>query len=336
MFEKLLHELKQLEKTKSISVPISSDKDGYIDKECPNKDCLFVFKVDEKDWKEKFKDENVFCPLCGYSAESQKWWTTEQIKESKNQIKKHIVGRIDAAMVQSAKDFNAKQPKNSFISMSLSVSGTRPQHSIMPVSSIEEMQLKIQCKRCNAKYAVIGCAFFCPCCGHNSVEETLDQSLKKIDDKIKHIPNIKNVISEINKDEAETTCRSIIETGLGECVVAFQRFCEVIYSQRSTNSKTKPNAFQNLDIGSEYWKSLVGETYEDWLTEDELKRIKILFQKRHLLAHTEGIVDAKYIEKSCDKNYSIGQRIVIKEKDVLELLSLVQKLVSIIKIKTAT
>jgi hypothetical protein len=326
MFEKLIRELKEWEHTKQISIPIEADKDGYLDKECPSEDCLFQFKVDKKDWKELFKDEKVFCPSCRHEANSDSWWTTEQLEQGKEQIAKHIVGRIDKALEDSAKDFNTRQPSNSFITMSFKVTGTKPMHYILPLPSKEEMQLKIQCKSCNSKYAVIGSAFFCPCCGHNSAEETFDNSLKKINDKIKNLPIIRVAVEQISKDEAETTCRSLIETSLSECVVAFQRFSEVKFVKKAPDKRITFNAFQNIEGGAGYWKELIGETYNDWLSEIELKRLKQLFQKRHLLAHTEGIVDQKYIDKSKDITYKVGQRIVVKEKEVIELLYLIRKL----------
>ena len=333
MFERLLKELKELERTKQVSVPIHADKDGYLDRECPNEDCLFQFKVDEQDWKNLFKDEKIYCPLCKHEATSNSWWTKEQLELAKDQVTKHIKGRIDKAIEQGARDFNAKQSRNSFIKMSMSVKGTKPYHYILPIPSKEEMQLKVQCKVCDAKYAVIGSAFFCPCCGHNSADETFDNSLKKIESKIKNIPVIRKAVEEISKDEAVTTCRSLIETSLGECVVAFQRFCEVTYLTKAPETKLKFNAFQNLVIGAEYWNELLGESYQNWLTATELKKLNELFQKRHLLSHTEGIVDEKYIDKSDDNTYKVGQRIVIKEKDVSELLKLVKKLADTLRQK---
>ena len=92
----------------------------------------------------------------------------------------------------------------------------------------------------------------------------------------------------------------------------------------------KFNAFQNLEIGASYWKDILGETYADWLTVDEMARLT-LFQKRHLISHTEGIVDQKYLDKTNDTIYKLGQRIVIKEKDVIELITLIEKLVAILR-----
>jgi hypothetical protein len=326
MFDKLLQELRDMERTK-VSVPIKVDKDGYIDKECPNKECLFHFKVDQEDWKNHFKDEKVFCPMCRHEAPSDSWWTTEQLEDAKEQAKKHIMGRIGEAIREDAESFNASQPRNSFIKMSLKVTSSSSPHYILPVPATEEMTLKIKCQECNSKYAVIGSAFFCPCCGHNSVDETLNNSLAKIHTKLDNLSVIRKAVEAVSKDDAEITCRSLIESSLNEIVVAFQRFCELTFGKIKPDVKVKFNAFQNLDAGGEYWKNVYGESYPDWLTKNEFREINELFQKRHLLSHTEGIVDQKYLDRSGDSTYKIGQRIVVKETDIKNLIKIVQKLV---------
>lgn len=327
MFDKLIKELEKLEQLKSVSIPVEVDKDGYLDRECPNEECLFQFKVDEQDWKHLFRDQHVFCPLCRHEAPGNSWWTKEQLELGKKRTTEHIQNVIDKAIVEDARKFNSKQNRNSFISMSVKVSGTKPYHYIIPIPSKDEMQLKIQCKECKAKYAVIGSAFFCPCCGLNSADQTFDNSLGKIESKLKNLPLIRSAVESVSKDEAETTCRSLIETSLSECVVAFQRFCEVTFLKKSPTTKLKFNVFQNLELGGQYWKDLLNESYSNWLEENDFKELNELFQKRHLLSHTEGIVDQKYLDKSGDRSYKVGQRVVVKEGDVLTIIKLIKRIV---------
>ncbi len=324
--------MKRLER-QGASIPVNADSEGYFDRECPNEKCLYQFKVHEEDWKNKFKDEVVFCPLCRHEANSKSWWTSEQIKNARIQAEKYAYGVIGKALKEGARDFNREQNRNSFIRMSASVKNTRPYHHFIPILARKEMQLKVKCKECESRYAVIGSAFFCPCCGHNSAEETFDQSIKKIEDKIKNIPIIKKAIEEVSVDEAETTCRSLIETSLNEGVVAFQRFCEKKFTDKYPTVTIRFNAFQNLEAGGRYWKDNLGKTYSDWLTISEFKKLNILFQERHLLSHTEGIVDQKYIDKSNDAEYAVGQRLVVREGDVKAMLNLIRKIANEIREK---
>jgi hypothetical protein len=336
MFEKVLQELRAMEQLTQIAIPVEPDKDGYIDKECPNTECLFQFKVLEVDWKNKFSDEEVHCPMCNFTAASNRWFTTEQVEASKEKIQEHLASRLHNAFREDARRFNSRQPSNSFLKMSMKVDGGHKSEMILPLSSAEEMELKICCKSCSSRYAVIGSAFFCPCCGHNSAEETFFNAIKKIREKIANIPVIHTSLLSVSKDTAANTCRSLIETGLQECVVAFQRFNEVLFARKFPNVAVKTNAFQKIDVGGDYWKHAVGESYVDWISSKEMKQLTLYFQRRHLLAHTEGIVDQKYIDRSGDQVYGVGQRIVVKEADVLECVSIIEKIVTRLNFKTSS
>lgn len=228
------------------------------------------------------------------------------------------------AIHSSAQKFNSKQPRNSFVKMSLQVKGGTKRTHVIPAQAAEEMQLDIKCEECDSRFAVVGSAFFCPACGHNSVVRTYNDSLNKIRIKKDNIPAVKTALIEASgKDEAEITCRSLLETCISDGVVAFQKYCEGLYSDYGNPPF---NAFQRLEQGSELWKNAVQKGYNDWLEESELRDLNILFQKRHILSHNEGIVDSKYISKSGDQSYKEGQRIVISNNDVDALLNCLNKL----------
>jgi hypothetical protein len=105
-----------------------------------------------------------------------------------------------------------------------------------------------------------------------------------------------------------------------------------MYSKHKYSKSRVPfNAFQNLDVGNKLWAEILDVDCTDWLNESEYSRLNILFQRRHLLQHTEGIVDEKYLLKSSDTKYKVGQRIVVKESDVLELLDYIKTLTNQIR-----
>ena len=83
MFEETIRTLRQLDGTTSVSVPISYDKEGYFDRECPSEECQFQFKIHSEDWKVKVRDKEVFCPFCGHTADSSEWNIQEQLEHAK-------------------------------------------------------------------------------------------------------------------------------------------------------------------------------------------------------------------------------------------------------------
>jgi hypothetical protein len=48
--------------------------------------------------------------------------------------------------------------------------------------------------------------------------------------------------------------------------------------------------------------------------------LETMIQRRHKLGHCQGIVDQRYIEKSGDTSYGIGQRLLIS-RELVELSS---------------
>ncbi|MBE0619149.1 MAG: hypothetical protein IH605_01010 [Burkholderiales bacterium] len=326
MFDELLRELKRLSETQRVSVPLHSDAEGYLDRECPAQECQFDFKVFEEDWRDKVRNEEVFCPFCGHTAPSDQWHTQEQVAAAKEVAVDQLQGRINTAMKRDADQWNRRQHPDAFMRITMKVD-SRPQHVFLPNMAAEPMRLKITCPACACRYAVIGAAFFCPACGHNAADLMFTQSISGIRNALDALPGVRAAIPD--RDVAETTVRLIIENGLQNAITAFQRYAEVLYATRYPSLPApRRNVFQNLSEGSSLWHAASGKQYSDYVTTAELNALTRYFQQRHLLAHREGLVDADYITRSGDTSYREGQRLVVRDASVRECLSLIEKLAS--------
>lgn len=321
MFEETLKFLDGLNGSMEYHMDILPDSDGYIDKECPNLDCQSKFKVNDDDWGDLFTDEAVFCPFCRHEAPADSWWTAEQLEQSERQAVESLEAKLGQALERDARNFNRHAPKG-FITMSMKFSGTTYAPNL-PSAALEEMEQKITCEKCGARYAVIGSAFYCPCCGHNSAKQTFMNTIEKVNSKINNLETIREAISQYSKDEAARTCTSLIETSIPDLVVALQRLCECIYPELPGAKQLKKNVFQRLDDGNALWIEILGKGYEDWTNQNDYLLLKKCFQQRHILQHKEGIVDQEYIDKSGDTTYKVGQHLIIKKADVLEYSSIV-------------
>jgi predicted RNA-binding Zn-ribbon protein involved in translation (DUF1610 family) len=332
MFENLQRELRAIEQLKQVTVPLATDDKGYLDKECPAQGCEFLFKVNEQDWINICRDEAVWCPMCGHSSPAKHWYTKEQVAHGKREALKMIQGRINSAMRADASAFNRQQPKNAFISMSMNVSGSHFSTIKVPAAAMEAMQLEIECEACTARFAVIGSAYFCPACGHNSVHRMFQDSLRKISAKKDNIELIRTaLLAQGLKDQAELACRSLIESCLLDGVTGFQKYLDGLYHATPGTSTPPFNAFQRLGQGSALWRAAIGIGYEGILDGAQLTCLGVLFQKRHILAHSDGIVDARYVKESGDTTYKEGQRIAIWPNDVDDMVASISKLAAEIR-----
>ena len=129
-------------------------------------------------------------------------------------------------------------------------------------------------------------------------------------------------------DAAHNVNRLLLEQSIGRLVGAFEHYTEELFATVPTapHTKTKRGSFQRLDEASTLWQEAVGKGYQDLLSPQEMARLVRYVQQRHILTHGNGIVDAAYMAKSADTTYSIGQRIVIRDSDVLALADLLANL----------
>jgi hypothetical protein len=131
----------------------------------------------------------------------------------------------------------------------------------------------------------------------------------------------------MGKDQATDFTRQVVETQMGKLVTAFERYVEVLYERLpGPKQPVKGNLFQRITGGSEMWRVATGKGYDDFLTPMQLSDLTRWFQQRHLLTHTDGVVDAEYVTKSGDTSYQIDQRIVVRPEHVIQLAGVIEQL----------
>lgn len=321
---KVIRKLEQ----EGFSAPVQMDEEGYLDKQCPVDGCRFSFKINGADWSELDADAQLHCPRCCHQAPLDQWVSEHHVDQLRAQAGEYVSSQIGKALEDLAKSFNRRHSKRGPVSISMNVTGgPRRRFESRPLTPAAEMSLKIRCEKCATGFAVIGAAYFCPCCGHNSVLRTFDDSIGTVETMLSELPGLRIFLRKANGvDEAERFCRAMVESGLGECVAAFQHFADRLY-ESTTGRKARRNAFQRIDEGSALWEEASGgRGYGEWLSDRESHNLARLFQQRHLLQHTGGIVDADYVERSGDQSYEIGQRIVVNPDDLHMLVAILHKL----------
>lgn len=310
-----------------INIPITfrSDEKGYFDRECPNENCLFTFKIHMDDWKEKVSDEEVHCPMCGHIAPSDKWWTQQQL-DGMNQIASNFVmSYVEDELDKSFKKLEHSTWGNSFVQITYKP-GHRTTFINNPLGQSPEWEREIQCPKCATRYSVIGSAYFCPCCGYNGIEEAFDESLEVIIKMTESLPEMERFLAQSQgKDTANSMCRAMLEGSLGDVVSAFQKFAELRY-RLVTSKNSRVNDFQIVEKGSQLFKQATGKGYDTWISEDEQSYMNLMFQRRHVIEHNAGFVDDQYIKKSEDVTYVVGQRLVIHVEDTQRLIRIIKKL----------
>jgi hypothetical protein len=324
MFDKLLRELKKLERGVTVTVSLEPDADGFLDRRCPAEQCSSDFKVLDEHWREKVPDERAWCPFCGGQNSPNDFTTQAQEDYAKRAAYAHVEKVLHRGLKETAQDFNRRQPRNSFLTMRMDVRSSAPVHPLPPEAA-ELMRTEFTCPACSCRYRIVGSAYFCPACGHSSAEQTFEQSLARVR---KTVDLFAELGASLDRDDAAILRTQLLEGGLADLVTAFQRIAEVIFPRlpNAANVRLRRNVFQSLTEGSATWRDGGGRAFDAIMTVDELAEMGKLFQQRHLLEHREGFVDQPYIDRSGDTEYAVGARLVIRETSVRRLADLVEKL----------
>lgn len=310
-----------------MDIPITflSDEKGYFDRECPNENCQYTFKIHMEDWKEKVSDDEVHCPMCGYVDTADNWCTQSQLAALHEIVESYAMSLISGELDKVFGGLARSAQHNKYVKITYNP-GRRITFKNNPIGQSEEWETDIICEACGTRYSVIGSAYFCPCCGHNSAASAFNESMDSIEKMLSSLSEMKQMLTtSYGRDKAETMCRGLLESSIGDIVSAFQKYAACQYD-KLTGKISRVNDFQIVEKGSRLFKAATGKGYEDWLSDNELYKMNILFQRRHLLEHNNGMVDQQYLGKSGDSSYVLGQRLVVKESDAFTLLAIVRKL----------
>jgi len=326
MFEETLRLTSQLQRGIQVRVPMPTDKKGCLDRQCPSKECRKFFKVVYADWRGKVSDTRAFCPYCRFEKNPQRWNTASQDRYIREWSKARLSEMLDSALKSDARRHNsssASRIRGGLIDISLRMEvKTDARPFLIPLKLAEELQQDFTCEKCQCRWSSLGSSFYCPACGHNSAVVEFERTLNVVRGIINRLPEILKSLT--SKDEIEDTSRNFIEGQLGKLVGAFERMNEVL-SDRVLPAKRPPKkgaVFQRVDDASDWWRMAVGVGFDQWLKPKEVDRLRLLYQRRHLLVHRQGVVDQKYLTVSGDRAYSVEQRIAVRGEDILELADL--------------
>lgn len=328
MFDDVRRKLRKLERGMRVPIQLELDENGYLDRVCSSDECATHFKVLFDDWRDIVRDEKVFCPLCRHDAKSTEWNTREQAKYIEGAAHAYLQKQLGQAFESDSRKFRQKQSRSSFIKISMSYKQGRIPVPV-PAMATDIMTQDFQCDECGCRYSSVGAAFFCPSCGQNSVLETFSNSVQTVKKTLDSISAIRAALIEsTDKNVAEDSVRHICENGLVKIVSSFQRYAEACFHKlpNAGSFTIRRNLFQNLTESDTIWRNASGSGYTNILDATEFQALSLYFQQRHVLAHLDGIVDQQYIDRSQDRRFDVGQRLVVSESAVANLATVIEKL----------
>ena len=290
------------------SVQIKPDEEGYLGRECP--DCGRYFKIVLGTGLKN--TSALHCPYCGKRDEPRQFTTKEQLDYARSVAMRQFSGEIHRMLKQHFE--GPIGPQNGFIRLSMHVK----QGSSIRIKNYKEKDLetKVTCLNCTLKFAVYGVFGFCPDCAEHNSLAVLDASL--------HV--IEKVLAIADAQDHDVR-EKLIENAIEDAVSAFDGFGRE--SLRVASAKTGQNfacSFQNLERAKDAVLTRYGFDIAGVLSPEDWAAAIRAFQKRHLLAHTMGVVDQAYVSATGDTSIPIGHKTQIAVGEVRQLLPTIHKI----------
>jgi hypothetical protein len=287
-----------------ISVAIPRDEEGYIGRECPVGSCLGYFKVMPGTGIQG--PAPCYCPYCGHRGGQNTFFTPEQIEYAKSIAIRRVLDAVHEDFKALEFDHRPSGPFGIGISMKVQTSAPHP----IRYYREKQLETKVTCDNCTLKFAIYGVFGWCPDCGtHNSLQilsKNLELARKEL-----------ALASTVEADLAE----HLVGDALENVVSTFDGFAREICSQRSADIR-----FQNLVAARRRVEEAFGFDFADEMSAEAWTSACRTFQKRHLLAHKMGVIDAEYIGRAGDPGAIVGRRVRVTRDEVLEAVSLVEAL----------
>lgn len=309
--------LKQLVNSE-LKIPVPVSNEGFWGRECPQRDCEKHFGLVPGTG---LQGENLpcHCPYCGHRDEHASFYTKDQIKYFSSVVEQKLSDATFRDFQELSAGINSKHDRSSFVRISAKT--TRSHRPTIHSYDEKRLETDLVCSFCTLRYTVYGVFAFCPDCGqHNSFQILM-----------KNLDVIVKVLA-LSKSEKQTVEMrdNLVQNALEDCVSTFDAFgreiCRVHASSAANPERVSKLSFQNLEGAKRNVLQLFGFELDSDLHENQFKAAIQAFQKRHLLAHKLGIVDAEYIERSGDPEAVIGRKITISRQDVHQLISVVKLL----------
>jgi hypothetical protein len=284
------------------SILNQTDPDGYLGRQCPISECRGYFKI-TLGTGVTGRAPSV-CPYCGHQGETTTFATQEQLAYARSVVIRKVSDAVFADL--KSLEFEHKPQGGFGIGLSMKVSRTSSQ----PIRYYNERELEthVVCDRCTLRYAIYGVFAWCPDCGvHNSMQ-ILTKNLELAGKELV-------LATLVDKELAD----HLVGDALQAAVSAFDGFGREICTRKGADIQ-----FQNLVAARRRVQHAFGIDFADVLTQTDWELACRVFQKRHLLAHRMGVIDADYIQRAHDPSAVVGRMVAIAPEEVASALTIVE------------
>lgn len=289
-----------------ISLPL--DEDGLIGRECPQPDCEGYFKIKFGTGIKEPGYETCFCPYCGNVGKQGEFFTKEQVNYIEGIASRHIQGIIEKEVRKWDRQLRSST-RGSFIKLSMDY---KKSHLPLAHYAEREVETKLVCENCTLEYAIYGKFAKCPDCGVANSLQIFNANIAMIE----------KLLFQAETQSDRSFQEYLIQNALEDVISSFDSFGRntLTLSTQNIESAGSSISFQNIAKAKEKAEKQLGFDISQGLSEDEWKLVIVLFQKRHIISHNDGIIDGTYIQITGDNTAIPGRKVAVSIDEVRSAL----------------
>lgn len=317
---------------KRISVDLKTDSRGFLDRRCPSCGGFFkmrgsrpmIFTPNATPHRPRIvigPTKMTFCPYCGTGQKSQSFATEQQVEYARQVV----AAKAHEAIAKDLKEITSKWNRDLrqtplLRGMTIGVKPTtiRRIPIFYPRVSLEE---EIQCEACNTRFVVNRVYAYCPHCGIHNNWSIFASNIAYVG---------KQLAEHYEKADSADIKRRILEDALENIVSAFDGWGRLEVERRGKRlqdtSTLERLSFQNLVGAEKKLDKAFRIKLSNLVPTEDWKSITQGFSKRHLIAHSNGVVDKKFLEEVPDSDERLGRRVSLGIDEVKAVAALVDKL----------
>jgi uncharacterized protein YbaR (Trm112 family) len=273
------------------------------------------------------------CPYCGHKDSVGQFNTKEQVEYIKLSFLRLTTSLVGELLKQAERAFN----KGSFFSVDIKVKSKS-----QPIAHYIKKQLQenIVCENCRCEYAIYGIFAVCPSCRKHNLFRIFSKNLNLVRKQLELEDKLHKKFGKANRNAIDNLMKDLrhklVEDACENVVTVFETCCKEMYNQSKYKAINPSvvlhgNPFQSLDKAKDIFLSQFNVDIFTNLSINEINKLYILFNKRHILTHNLGIIDQKFLMNTGLQKDILNHKVEISKQEVFSVLEGLKKMVESIK-----
>lgn len=319
-----------------LGVALPSGEDGLWLMRCPQHPTDHVFKIVVTQNEGDNEASDLYCPYCGHHEDEV--WTFASDQRARLQAaaeaaaEQYVSATIGDMFGKAFRGRSRSSSRRSALSIDLTYKPRRPPpRRTLPTFQVEETRRTMQCAVCDERFAVYGLALYCPNCGRMAPVQQFAELIRVQQDRLAALDALPADHKRALADSGvlTTTYESTLKDG-------FSALEAYLKARFTTDAPTvsldgKGAVFQRLDDAADLYRDHLGVDLPALVGPDGWAHLARVAAIRHVLVHSAGIVDSKFLDRLADWPQQVGQKVHVSEHDARRFLEVLADLAAAVQ-----